>query len=110
MPFTLPYTPSASLKPTPAPNWIVQKQIENFLQLTNLTHYIIGSIHMPGNDEPRAKENWQSNDDMVVGILLSSIEVSEWQHLTTNAGSHACWKSIEAHHKNLGAISQVHLL
>ncbi|HEV7736901.1 MAG TPA: hypothetical protein VGO47_05955, partial [Chlamydiales bacterium] len=81
-----------------------------FLTLTGLKRYVKGEIPMPGDDEPRAKGNWRANNDMVIGILTSSVEESEWQHLKTDSGSQACWTTLEERHKNQGAISQVHLL
>jgi hypothetical protein len=70
-----------------------------FLTLTGLKGYVKGEIPKPGDDEPRAKRNWQQNDEAATAIVISIVEHGEREYLDLEKGANACWKTLEERHK-----------
>ncbi|HEV7738298.1 MAG TPA: hypothetical protein VGO47_13115, partial [Chlamydiales bacterium] len=88
--------------------WLIA--IELFLTLAGFNQYITGKISKPGLNEPRARENWENNDELAVALITSTLEEHEMEYVDREKSAMECFTEIKKRHKSEGPIRQVQLL
>ncbi|HEV7735895.1 MAG TPA: hypothetical protein VGO47_00765, partial [Chlamydiales bacterium] len=88
--------------------WLIA--IELFLTLAGFNHYVKGTIAKPGLNEPRARTNWEDNDELATALITSTLEEHEMEYVDRGKGAKICFTEIKARHKSEGPIRQVQLL
>jgi hypothetical protein len=88
--------------------WLIA--IELFLTLAGFNHYVKGKGSKPGLNEPRARINWEDNDELATALITSSLEEHEMEYVDRGKSAAECFTEIKARHKSVGPIRQVQLL